>query len=87
MKSILTVAALLVGLTAPALAEEATTTTPPPSQAQAALAPSQDGAVPDAAPQSKAVEALPMSVPLESNAAPPSRSGCNRDKTTVYLTN
>ena len=70
------------------MADEVTTTTPPPPpQTQAALAPSQDGAVPDATAQSKAVEVVPMSVPLESNAAPPSRSGCSRGKTTVYLTN
>ena len=87
MKSILTVAALLAGLAAPALADEAKTTTPPPPQTQAALAPSQDGAVPDATPQSKAVEVVPMSVPLESNAAPPSRGGCSHAKDTVYLTN
>jgi len=88
MKSILTVAALLAGLAAPALADEAKTTTPPPPpQTQAALAPSQDGAAPDATAQSKAVEVVPMSVPLESNAAPASRGGCSHAKDTVYLTN
>jgi hypothetical protein len=87
MKSLLMVAALLSVLAAPALADEATTAAPPPPQAQVALAPSQDGAAPAPLPQSQAVEVVPMSVPLESNAAPPSRSGCSRGKTTVYLTN
>ena len=88
MKSLLTVAALLAGLAAPALADDAgTTTPPPPPQTQAALAPSQDGAAPDVLPQSKAPVVVPMSVPLESNAAPPSRGGCHHDKEQVYLTN
>ncbi|MEI7598532.1 MAG: hypothetical protein WCJ41_04330 [Aestuariivirga sp.] len=90
MKSILTVAALLAGLATPALAEEATTTTTnqPPPQTQAALAPSQDGAAPAVLPQSEAVKVVPMSVPLESNGAPPARGGgCSHSKTTVYLTN
>ena len=87
MKSYLIVAALLAGLAAPALAEEAVT--PPPSQTQAAISPSQEApALPDALPQSKAVEVVPMSVPLESNSPPPSRGGgCGHAKTTVYLTN
>jgi hypothetical protein len=91
MKSILTVAALLAGLATPALAEEATTTTTttqPPPQTQAALAPSQDGAAPAVLPPSEAVKVVPMSVPLESNGAPPARGGgCSHSKTTVYLTN
>ena len=86
MKSLLTVAALVAGLAAPAFAEEAASTAPPPSEAQVAAAPSQDGVLPVIVPQSKAVEA-PMSVPLESNSAPASRGGCSQSKTTVYLTN
>ena len=88
MKSILTVAALFAGLAAPAFAEEATTATPPPPQTQAALSPSQDGPAPAALPQSEAVKVVPMSVPLESNGAPPARGGgCSHSKNTVYLTN
>ena len=87
MKSLLIGAALLAGLAAPALAEEATAPASPQPPAQVAIAPSQDGAGPVIVPQSKSVESAPMSVPLESNSAPPSRSGCGRDKTTVYLTN
>ena len=87
MKRLLTVAALAAGLAAPALAEEAATT-PPPPQAQAAIAPSQEGAVPNALPQSRAPKVVPMSVPLESNSAPPPMGGgCGHAKKTVYLTN
>ena len=89
MKTCLTVAALLAGLATPAFAGEKATTTPPPPPAQAVVAPSQEGAVSDALPQSRPVEVVPMSVPLESNAAPPaSGGGCGRSaKTAVYLTN
>lgn len=85
MKSLLMVAALLAGLAAPALADDATTTAPlPPAQAEVALAPSQDGA----APQAQPAGAEPMALaPLESNAAPPSRGGCQSKQTTEYLTN
>lgn len=86
MKSLLTVAALLTGLAAPALAGEAAPTAPPPPQVQAAVAPSQQGTAPSAQRQSQPTVA-PASVMLESNAPPPSRSGCGRSKTTVYLTN
>ena len=83
MKRILMVHALLAGLAAPALAEEAATP-PPPAQAQAALAPSQEGSLP----QSQPAKVVPMSVPLESNAAPPPMGGgCHHAKKTVYLTN
>ena len=87
MKSMLMVAALLAGLAAPALAEEATPT-PPPPQSQAALVPSQDGSGSSTLPQSAPAEVVPMSAPLDANAAPPSRGGgCSHAKTTVYLTN
>jgi hypothetical protein len=88
MKTLLTVAALLAGLAAPALAEEASTSAPPPPQTQAALAPSQDAPASSDLPKSEAVEVVPMSAQLDSNAAPPSRGGgCHHEKTTVYLTN
>lgn len=88
MKSLLTVAALLAGLSAPALAAETASPPPPVPQTQAALAPSQGQALPDAQPQSPAVEVVPMSAPLDANAAPPARGGgCSHGKSTVYLTN
>ena len=90
MKSLLMAAALVLGLAAPALADDAAS--PPPPQTQAALAPSQEASVSPVPPQSEAVEVVPLSapmfVPLESNAAPPARGGgCHHAKTTVYLTN
>ena len=87
MKSLLMAAALVTALAGPALAEDAASPAPPP-QAQAALAPSQEGTVPAQLPRSETVEVIPMSVQLESNSPPPSRGGgCHHDKTTVYLTN
>ena len=86
MKSLLTVAAVLAGLAAPALAEEAATA-PPPPQTQAALAPAQGGTQSGALPQSRAPQVVPMSAPLDANGPPPARSGCGHDKSTVYLTN
>ena len=88
MKSLLTVAALLAGLAGPAVAEDAVA--PPPSQA--AVSPSQEGSGSAGLPQSDPAAAVPMpaaiSVPLESNQAPPARGGgCDRAKSTVYLTN
>lgn len=88
MKRFLTVAALLAGLAAPAVAGEKATTIPPPSAAQAAVAPSQEGTGAETPPQSQPVAVVPMSVPLESNAAPPPKGGgCGRSAQTVYLTN
>lgn len=87
MKTLLTVAALLAGLAGPALAEDAATP-PPPPQTQAALAPSQDGTAPAQPQRSEPVQVVPMSVPLESNAAPPPMGGgCHHANKTVYLTN
>ena len=90
MQRLLTVAALLAGLAAPALAEEASTT-PQPPEVQAVLAPSQQGDASATLPHSDPAAAVPMpaavSVPLESNSAPPSKGGCNHAKSTVYLTN
>ena len=90
MKTLLMVAALLAGLAGPALADEAAT--PPPPQTQAALAPSQEGTAPAPLPHSVPASAVPMpaaiSVPLESNAAPPPMGGgCHHANKTVYLTN
>lgn len=87
MKSILMVAALLAGLAVPALAEEATT--PPLPQAQAAVTPAPEAAVPAALPQSPAVEVVPMSTSetLDDTATARSDGGCHHAKTTVYLTN
>jgi hypothetical protein len=88
MKSLLMAAPLLAGLATSALAEEVPATTPPPSQAQAALAPSQDAPAPSDLPKAEAAKVVPMSAPLESNAAPPPQGGgCLHAKTTVYLTN
>jgi hypothetical protein len=90
MKSFLMVAALLAGLAAPALADDATTAQPPPPQpeTQAALSPSQEGSVPAALPQSKPVQVVPMSTMLDSNGPPPARGGgCHHDGEQVYLTN
>ena len=86
MKSILTVAALLVGLAAPALAEETTTTTP--AQIPQAAAPAAEQVVPAALSQSQPAEALQMSAPggQTEAAMPKSGGGCGREKT-VYLTN
>jgi hypothetical protein len=83
MKSILAVAALLAGLAAPALAEEAATPAPP---AQQAAAPSTEEIVPAAAPQSQAEgESDMMTLPAEPSVAKGS-GGCAHGKT-VYLTN
>ncbi len=84
---ILMVAALLAGLAAPALAEDAATPPPPPPQTQAALSPSQEGSASTALPQSKPVEVVPMSTMLDSNGPPPSRGGCHHGSEQVYLTN
>lgn len=85
MKSLLAVAALLAGLAAPALAEDATTAAPPPPAP--AVSPSQQASLPAALPQSKPVQVVPMSTLLESNGPPPSRGGCHHDAEQVYLTN
>ena len=83
MKTILAVAALLAGLAAPALAEEAATPAPP---AQQAAAPSTEEIVPAAAPQSQAEgESDMMTLPAEPGVAKGS-GGCAHGKT-VYLTN
>jgi opacity protein-like surface antigen len=83
MKSILAVAALLAGLAAPALAEEAATPAPP---AQQAAAPSTEEIVPAAVPQSQAEsESDMMTLPAEPSVAKGS-GGCAHGKT-VYLTN
>lgn len=83
MKSILAVAALLAGLAAPALAEEAATPAPP---AQQAAAPSTEEIVPAAAPQSQVEgESDMMTLPAEPSVAKGS-GGCAHGKT-VYLTN
>lgn len=83
MKSILAVAALLAGLAAPALAEEAATPAPP---AQQAAAPSTEEIVPAAAQQSQAEgESDMMTLPAEPSVAKGS-GGCAHGKT-VYLTN
>jgi hypothetical protein len=84
---ILMVAALLAGLAAPALAEDAATPPPPQAQTQAALSPSQEGPASTALPQSKPVEVVPMSTMLDSNGPPPSRGGCHHGSEQVYLTN
>jgi hypothetical protein len=84
MKSILAVAALLAGLAAPALAEEAATPAPP---AQQAAAPSTEEIVPAAAPQSQAEgESDMMTLPAEPSVAK-GGGGCVHAKSTVYLTN
>ena len=83
MTSILAVAALLAGLAAPALAEEAAAPTPP---AQQAAAPSTEEIVPAAAPQSQIdSESDMMTLPAEPSVAKGS-GGCAHGKT-VYLTN
>ena len=83
MKTILAVAALLAGLAAPALAEEAATSAPP---AQQAAAPSTEVIVPATAPQSQAEgESDMMTLPAEPSVAKGS-GGCAHGKT-VYLTN
>ncbi|MCA3559603.1 MAG: hypothetical protein IOC82_01060 [Aestuariivirga sp.] len=88
MKSLLTVAALLVGLAASAQAEEVTTAPPPQPQAQAALAPAQDAPPADNLPQTAPESEAAMSAPLDANAPPPARGGgCGHAKTTVDLTN
>ena len=89
MKSFLMIAALLAGLAAPALAEDATTAQPSqPPQTEAALAPSQEAPVPAALPQSQPVKVVPMSTMLDSNGPPPARGGgCHHDGEQVYLTN
>ena len=83
MKTILAVAALLAGLAAPALAEEAATPAPP---AQQAAAPSTEEIVPAAVPQSQVdSESDMMTLPAEPSVAKGS-GGCAHGKT-VYLTN
>ena len=90
MKSFLMVAAVLAGLAAPALAEDATTAQPPPPQpqTQAALSPSQEGSVPAALPQSEARPGGAHVHHARSNGPPPARGGgCHHDGQQVYLTN
>lgn len=86
MKSLLTLAIFVAGLAAPALAEDAPAT-PPAPLAEAALTPPQGGATPVVLPEAASAAAMPMSVPLDSNAAPAARGGCHHEKTAVYLTN
>jgi hypothetical protein len=84
MKTILAVAALLAGLAAPALAEEAATPAPP---AQQAAAPSTEQIVPAAAPQSQFdSDSDMMTLPAEPSVAK-GGGGCVHSKSTVYLTN
>lgn len=85
MKSILAVAALLAGLAAPAMAEEAATPTPP-AQQQSAAPSAEEFVVPAAAPQAEAEgDADVMTLPAEPSVAKGS-GGCSHGKT-VYLTN
>ena len=85
MKSMLAVAALLAGLSAPALAEDVATPAPPAPQQSAA--PSAEEVVdPAAAPQAEAEgDAEVMTLPAEPSVAKGS-GGCAHGKT-VYLTN
>lgn len=82
MKSILAVAALLAGLAAPALAEEAATPQPAPQ----AAAPAAEQILPAALPQSEPASGETMSLPAEA-AVPVGDGGCHHAKSTVYLTN
>ena len=83
MKSILAVAALLAGLSAPALAEDAATPAPP-AQQQSAAPSAEELVVPAAAPQAEG-DAEVMTLPAEPSVAKGS-GGCAHGKT-VYLTN
>ena len=83
MKSILTVAALLAGLAAPAWAEDATTPMPAPQ----ATAPAAELIVPAAVPQAGSASESVMPVPAsEPGMTKASGGGCSHGKT-VYLTN
>lgn len=84
MKTILTVTALLVSLSAPAFAEEAAA----PAPAAQATAPAAEQIVPAALPQTRAPDAAAMSVPEGDGEAAMTKSsgGCGHSKQ-VYLTN
>lgn len=82
MKTILTVTALLVSLSAPAFAEEAAA----PAPAAQATAPAAEQIVPAALPQTQAPDAAAMSVPDSEAAMTKSSGGCGHSKQ-VYLTN
>ena len=87
MKPVLTLAAILVCLATPALAEEASTTTPPQQpQAQAAAQPVTPLILPAALPQSRPPQAPAMSV-APTEAMGPAGGGCHHNSEQVYLTN
>ena len=87
MKPVLTLAALLISLATPALAEEATTTTPPQQpEVQAAVQPATPLILPAALPRSKAPQAPAMSV-APAEALGPAGGGCHHGGEQVYLTN